>query len=93
VLAEKTTEAERMILMTGTKVNKEYISSNMNAIIIAVTIVIIAVTFMFFRDRQQKRNLQLQNLETQMNIWDEFGVPQQNRQLNNTAVQPGERIL
>ncbi|MHC4728879.1 MAG: hypothetical protein ACYS17_16805 [Planctomycetota bacterium] len=82
-----------MIMMTGIKVNKESINSNMNAIIIAVTIIMIAVTFMFFRDRQQKRNLQLQHLETQMKIWDEFGPPQQNRQLNNTTIQSGERIL
>jgi hypothetical protein len=92
-LAEKTTEAERMIMMTGINVNKESISNNMNAIIIAVTIVIIAVTFMFFRDRQQKRNLQLKHLETQMKIWDELGLPQQNTQLNNATVQSGERIL
>jgi hypothetical protein len=92
-LAEKTTEAERMILMAGIKVNKETINSNMDAIIIAVTIVIIAVTFMYFRDREQKRNLQLQHLETQMHVWEEWGPPQQNRQLNNTTVQSGERIL
>jgi hypothetical protein len=92
-LAEKTTEVERMILMAGTKVNKEFISSNANAITIAVTIVIIAVTFMFFRDRQQKRDLQLQHLETQMKVYEEWGVPQQNRQLNNATIQSGEKIL
>ncbi len=82
-----------MIMMTGKNVNNNFISSNTNAIIIAVTIVIIAVTFMFFRDRQQKRNLQLQHLDTQMKEWEEWGVPQQNRQLNNTTAQGAERIL
>lgn len=50
--------------MTGANVNK-FIGSNKNAIIIAVTIVVLAVIFMFFRDRQQERLLQLQRLDTQ----------------------------
>ncbi|MHC4310185.1 MAG: hypothetical protein ACYSSN_09595 [Planctomycetota bacterium] len=45
--------------MAETKVN-ERIGSNKNAIIIAVTIVVLAAVFIFFRDRQQKRNLQLE---------------------------------
>ena len=82
-----------MIKMSETKVSNNSISSNVNAIIIAVTIVLIAVTLMFFRDRQQKRDLHLQHLETQMKAWDEFGVPRQNRQLNTTTAQGGEIIL
>lgn len=82
-----------MIIMTGANVNDGSIGSNTNAIIIAVTIVVIAFTFMYFRDRQQKRNIQLQHLDTQMKVWDEWGVPQQNRQLNTTTAQGGERIL
>ena len=75
-------------MMTETNVN-EFIGSNKNAIIIAVTIVVLAVIFMFFRDRQQKRLLQLQRLDTQMNVWEEWGPPQQNRQLNNTTGKGG----
>jgi len=66
---------------------------NYDAIIIAVTIVVLAVIFMFFRDRQQKRLLQLQRLDTQMNVWEEWGPPQQNRQLNNTTRKGGGKIL
>ncbi len=82
-----------MIMMAGKSINKESISNNMNAIFIAVTIVLIAVTVMYFRDREQKRRYQLQHLEKQMHVWEEFGPPQQNRQMNNTTAQSGERIL
>ena len=82
-----------MIMMTGTNVNDEFIGSNKNAIIIAATIVVLAAIFMFFRDRQQKRNLQLQRLDTQMKVWEDWRPQQQNRQLNNNSGQGGERIL
>ena len=78
--------------MTEAKVD-EFIGSNKNAIIIAVTIVVLAVILLFFRDRQQKRLLQLQRLDTQMNVWEEWGPPQQNRQLNNTTGKGGGKIL
>lgn len=79
-------------MMTDTSVN-ERISSNKNAIIIAVTIVVLAVIFMFYRDRQQKRNLQLERLDTQMDVWEEWGPQQQNRQLNNATGKGGGKIL
>ena len=79
-------------MMTETNVN-EFIGSNKNAIIIAVTIVVLAVIFMFFRDRQQKRALELERLETQTEVWQEWGPPQQNRQLNNTTGKSGGKIL
>ena len=66
---------------------------NYDAIIIAVTIVVLAIIFMFFRARQQKRDLQLELLETQMRVSDEWGPPQQNRQLNNTTGKGGGKIL
>ncbi|MHC4070369.1 MAG: hypothetical protein ACYSWZ_13700 [Planctomycetota bacterium] len=78
-------------MMTDTNVN-ERIGSNKNAIIIAVTIVVLAVIFMFYRDRQQKRNLQLETLDTQMDVWDEWGQ-QQNRRLNNKTTRGGGKIL
>ncbi|NQT03215.1 MAG: hypothetical protein HQ580_14400 [Planctomycetes bacterium] len=81
-----------MIMMTGTNVNDESIGSNKNAIIIAVTIVVLAVIFMFFRDRQQKRHLESERIETQTELWQEWGPPERNRQLNNTG-QDGERVL
>ncbi len=80
-------------MMTGTNVNDESIGSNKNAIIITVTIVVLAVIFMFFRDRQQKRNLQLERLDTQMKVWEEWEPQEQNRQLNNNTGQGGGRVL
>lgn len=68
-------------------------SSNKNSIIIAVTIVVLAVIFMFFRDRQQKRDLQLQGLDAKMDVWEEWGPQQQNKQLNNVTGKGGGRIL
>jgi hypothetical protein len=79
------------MMMTETNVN-EFIGSNKNAIIIAVTIVVLAVIFMYFRDRQQKRGLELERLETQTEIWQEWGSQQQNRQPNSTT-EGGGRIL
>ena len=79
-------------MMTETNV-KEFIGSNKNAIIIAVTIVVLAVIFMFFRDRQQKRNLQLQQIDGQMDVWEEWGPPPQNKQLNSATGKGGGKIL
>lgn len=79
-------------MMTETNVNK-FIGSNKNAIIIAVTIVVLAVILMFFRDRQQKRALELERLETQTEVWQEWGPPQQNRQLNNATDKSDGKIL
>jgi hypothetical protein len=91
-LAEKTSEAERMIMMTDKNASDESIGGNMNAIIITAAIVVLAVIFMFFRDRQQKRKLQLQQFDTQMRVWEEWDPQQRNRQLNNTG-QEVERVL
>ena len=66
---------------------------NWNAIIIAVTIVVLAIILMYFRDRQQKRYLELQQLEGQVDVWEEWGPPQQNRQLNNAPGKGGGKIL
>jgi len=66
---------------------------NRNVIIIAVTIVVLAIILLYFRDRQQKRALELQRLDTQVDVWEEWGPPQQNRQLNNASGKSGEKIL
>lgn len=66
---------------------------NWNAIIIAATIVVLAVILMYFRDRQQQRMLELQRLDTQGDVWEEWGLSQQNRQLNNASGKGGEKIL
>ncbi|MBA7479347.1 hypothetical protein ES707_14781 [subsurface metagenome] len=71
----------------------ECINCNKKAILIAVTIVLLAVIFMFFRDRQQKRELQSERLDTQMGVWEEWGPLQQNRQLNNATDKSGGKIL
>ncbi|MHC4123676.1 MAG: hypothetical protein ACYSSI_08905 [Planctomycetota bacterium] len=61
---------------------------NYSTIIIAVTIVLLAVIFMFFRDRQQKRQLQLERMDTQMDVLEEWRPPRQ-----NTASKGGGKIL
>jgi len=66
---------------------------NWNAIIIAVTIVVLAVILMYFRDRQQQRALELRRLNTQGDVWEEWGLPQQNGQLKNMSSKGGEKIL
>lgn len=66
---------------------------NRNVIIIAVTIVVLAVILMYFRDRQQDRALELKRLDTQGDVWEEWGLPQQNRQLKNMSGKGGEKIL
>lgn len=66
---------------------------NRNVIIIAVTIVVLAVILMYFHGRQQKRILELQRLETQGDVWEEWGLPQQNGQLKNMSGKGGEKIL
>jgi len=71
----------------------ESIGRNKNAIIIAITIVALVVVFLYFWDRQQKRALELERIETQTEVWQEWGPPQQNRQLNNTTAKGGGKIL
>ncbi len=66
---------------------------NRNVIIIAVTIVALAVILMYFHGRQQKRILELQRLDTQGDVWEEWGLPQQNGQLKNMSGKGGEKIL
>ncbi len=66
---------------------------NRNVIIIAVTIVALAVILMYFRDRQQNRVLELKRLDTQGDVWEEWGLPQQNGQLKNMSGKGGEKIL
>lgn len=69
---------------------------NRNAIIIVAAIVVLAIILMYFRDRQQKRAFELQHLDSQMDVWEEWGLPQQqqqNRRLNNARGASGGRIL
>ena len=58
----------------------ESIGCNRNTIIIAVTIVVLAIVFLYLWDRQQKRDLELERLETQGEVWQEWGPPQQSWQ-------------
>ena len=80
--------------MAKAKANiSEVVNYNKNTIIIVVTIVVLAVVFMYFRDRQQKRDLQLERLDTQMEAMEEWPPQRQNRQMNNTTGQNGGKIL
>lgn len=66
---------------------------NNNLLIIAITVVVLAIVLMYFRDRHQKRALELQRLESQVDVWEEWGLPQQNRQLNNAPDKGEGKIL
>ena len=80
--------------MAEAKANmSEFVNGNKNAIIIVVAIVVLAVAFMYFWDRQQKRQLQLERLDTQMDVMEEWGPPRQNRQMNGATGQGGGKIL
>ena len=74
--------------MAEAKANTNKYVCNKNAIIIAVTIILLAVIFMYFLDRQQKRQLQLERLDTQTDVLEDWGPPQQ-----NTASEGGGKIL
>jgi len=75
--------------MAKVKANtNESINCSKNAIIIAITIVMLAVVFMYFRNRQQKRWLQLEHFDTQMDVQEEWDSQRQ-----NTNSQDGGKIL
>ena len=68
------------MVMAKTKATMdECINCNKKAIIIAVTIVLLAIILMYFYDRQQKREFQLQRLDTQTGVWEEWGPLRQSR--------------
>lgn len=71
----------------------EYRERNYNVIVVAVTIVVLGCIFMFARDRQQRRQLQLDILDTRMETLEELGPQQQSRQQTNPTVNSGERIM
>lgn len=77
-----------MIIMAEAKATTNKYVFNKNAIIIAVTVVLLAVIFVFFQNRQQKRQFQLERLDTQMDVMEEQGPSRQ-----NTANQGGGKIL
>ena len=68
--------------MAKTDANK-FIDDNKNAIIIVAAIIVLATAFMFFRDRQQKRDFRLERLDTQMELWEERGPQQRNTKTAN----------
>ena len=68
--------------MAKTDANK-FIDDNKNALIIAAAIIVLAVVFMFFRDRQQKREIQLERLDTQRELWEDRGPQQRNTKTAN----------
>ncbi len=74
--------------MADEKANTNKYVFNKNAIIIAVAAVLLAVIFVFFQDRQQKRQDQLRRLDTQMDVMEDLGPSQR-----NTANQGGGKIL
>ncbi len=62
-----------------------------NLLIIGVTIVVLIIAFLYFYDRQQKRDMDLRRLNRQVDVWEEWGPPQ-NQQMNTSQGQ-GDQIL
>jgi len=65
----------------------ESVGRNRNALIIAVTVVVLAMIFMYFRDRQQQHAFELRQLEKRVELLKERGLPSQNMQPDNASSQ------
>ncbi len=59
---------------------KAWCNRHGNGLIIALVVVIIAVSAICFWDRQRRRDLELRRIETQMDVWEEWGPPGQTGQ-------------
>lgn len=56
-------------------------------LIIAATILLLGIIFMYFRDRQRARHLEFERLDKTMEVWEEWEPPARDRQPS----QPGDR--
>ena len=70
----------------GTNAN---VSSGWNnkMLIIAATVVVLVVIFMYFRDPQRQHAFELRRLEKRVELLEEWGLPRQNMQPDNTSSQ------
>ena len=66
---------------------------HLNTIIIAGIIVLLAVVFLYFQDRQQQRDLQLRRLEAKVELMEEWSRPRQQNQQNNLPPRTGGRMF
>ena len=60
---------------------------NNNVLIIAVIAVVLVIIFMYFRDQRQQRAFELRCLEKRVELLEEWGLPRQNMQPDNTSSQ------
>jgi len=65
---------------------------DLKKIVVAVTIVVLAVVFLIFWDRQQKRAFELEKLENRMNVLEEW-PPTNNVQQNRMLPAGGDKVL
>ena len=65
---------------------------DLKKILIAVTIIVLAVAFLIFWDRQQKRAFELEKLENRMNVLEEW-PPTNNAQQNRMLPAGGDKVL
>ena len=56
-------------------------------LIIAATILLLGIIFMYFQDRQRARHLESERLDRNTEVWEERGPPAPDRQPD----QPGDR--
>jgi hypothetical protein len=59
---------------------KAWCARHGNGLIIALTVLILAITAMFYWDRQRKRDLEWRRIETQTDVWEEWGPPGRGKQ-------------
>ncbi len=68
---------------------KAFVDRHGNALIVAVTILIVAAVALWYMDRQQTRNMEMQRLE-QQDIYEEWGPPRQNPRPRNAQDNRGK---
>ena len=62
-----------------------------NVLIVAATIALLVIVFMYFQDRNRKRDLEFRRLEQQMGHLEEWAPPERNEERDN--VPGGGKIL
>jgi cell division protein FtsN len=75
------TDRRKLREKTMTDTNRDTLNVHSHKmLIIAVTVVVLFIIFMYFRDRQQQHAFELRRLEKRVELLEEWGVPRQNVQ-------------
>jgi cell division protein FtsN len=72
------TDTRKLREKTMTDTNRDTLNVHSNkTLIIAVTVVVLFIIFMYFRDRQQQHAFELRSLEKRVELLEEWGIPRQ----------------